>query len=86
MQAIKNVYRDHLERELTIPSPAFIKIAEQYFMADSLEQQLIPGTWETIRLALKLPFLIASIRNQSFSDCSLEALSSPPRSDRRFEN
>jgi hypothetical protein len=39
-----------------------------------LEEQLKAGTWETIRLAFKLPALLATIRERILKDCSLEEL------------
>lgn len=74
LDAITRVYRDHLKRELVIPDPAFIRISDQFFMAVSLEEQLTYGTWRSIRLALKLPALLASIREQKLEDCTLPDL------------
>ena len=74
LQAVENVYRKYLNKNLTIPEPTFLKISEQYFMAASLEQQLKAGTWGTIRLAFKLPALITSVRNRTLKDYSLAEL------------
>ena len=74
LDAVSKVYSDHFGRELVIPDPAFIRISDQFFMAGPLEEQLIPGTWGTIRLAFKLPALLASIRKRMPEDCSLDEL------------
>jgi hypothetical protein len=76
LQSVMEVYQHYLGKKINIPNPAFIKISEQVFMAASLEQQLIPGTWGTIRLAFKLPAIIASIRNREPEECSLPELMS----------
>jgi hypothetical protein len=74
LDAVAKVYSEHFGRKLVIPDPAFIRISDQFFMAGPLEQQLIPGTWGTIRLAFKLPALLAAIRERSPGDCSLDEL------------
>ena len=74
LDAVSKVYGKHFNRKLVIPEPAFIRISDQFFMACPLEEQLIPGTWGTIRLALKLPALLASIRKRVLKDCSLDEL------------
>jgi len=74
LDAVAKVYSEHFGRKLVIPEPAFIRISEQFFMAGPLEEQLIPGTWGAIRLAFKLPALLATIRERTFKDCSLNEL------------
>ncbi|UCB54137.1 MAG: hypothetical protein JSW45_09270 [Thiotrichales bacterium] len=74
LDAVSRVYRDHFNRTLVIPDPAFIRISDQFFMAGPLQEQLIPGTWGTIRLAFKLPALLATIRERTLKDCSLDEL------------
>jgi|GEM_PF-3259885 len=74
LDAVSKVYSDHFNRKLMIPDPAFIRISEQFFMAGPLEEQLTPGTWGTIRLAFKLPALLAAIRERALKDCSLDEL------------
>lgn len=74
LDAVSKVYSEHFRRKLVIPDPAFIRISDQFFMAGPLEEQLIPGTWGTIRLAFKLPALLATIRERMLKDCSLNEL------------
>ena len=74
LDAVSKVYSEHFSRKLVIPDPAFIRISDQFFMAGPLQEQLIPGTWGTIRLAFKLPALLASIRERKLEDCSLNEL------------
>lgn len=74
LDAVSRVYSEHFKRELVIPEPAFIRITDQFFMADPLEKQLVPGIWGTIRLAFRLPALLASIRERKLTDCSPEML------------
>jgi hypothetical protein len=74
LDAVAKVYSEHFRRKLVIPEPAFIRISDQFFMAGALEKQLIPGTWGTIRLAFKLPALLATIRERALEDCSLNEL------------
>ena len=74
LDAVSKVYSEHFRRKLIIPAPAFIRISDQFFMAGPLEEQLIPGTWGTIRLAFKLPALLATIRKRMLKDCSLNEL------------
>jgi hypothetical protein len=74
LDAVSKVYSEHFRRKLVIPDPAFIRISDQFFMAGPLEEQLIPGTWGTIRLAFKLPALLATIRKRMLKDCSLNEL------------
>ena len=70
LDAVSKVYSEHFRRKLVIPDPAFIRISDQFFMAGPLQEQLIPGTWGTIRLAFKLPALLATIRERTLKDCS----------------
>ena len=74
LDAISQVFSDHFGRKLVIPDPAFVRISDQFFMAGPLEEQLTPGTWGTIRLAFKLPALLAAIRERTLEDCSLNEL------------
>ena len=74
LDAVSKVYSEHFSRKLVIPDPAFIRISDQFFMAGPLEEQLIPGTWGAIRLAFKLPALLATIRERMLKDCSLNDL------------
>jgi phosphohistidine swiveling domain-containing protein len=74
LDAVAKVYSEHFRRKLVIPEPAFMRISEQFFMAGPLQEQLIPGTWGTIRLAFKLPALLATIRERSPRECSLNEL------------
>ena len=74
LDAVSKVYSEHFSRKLVIPDPAFIRISDQFFMAGPLQEQLIPGTWGTIRLAFKLPALLATIRERMLKDCSLNEL------------
>jgi len=74
LDAVSKVYSEHFRRKLVIPDPAFIRISDQFFMAGPLQEQLIPGTWGTIRLAFKLPALLATIRERTLEDCSLDEL------------
>jgi len=74
LDAVSKVYSEHFSRKLVIPDPAFIRISDQFFMAGPLQEQLVPGTWGTIRLAFKLPALLASIRERTLKDCSLDEL------------
>jgi hypothetical protein len=74
LDAVSKVYSEHFRRKLVIPDPAFIRISDQFFMAGPLEEQLIPGTWGAIRLAFKLPALLATIRERMPRDCSLNEL------------
>jgi hypothetical protein len=74
LDAVSKVYSEHFRRKLVIPDPAFIRISDQFFMAGPLQEQLIPGTWGTIRLAFKLPALLATIRERMPRDCSLDEL------------
>jgi hypothetical protein len=74
LDAVSKAYSEHFRRKLVIPEPAFIRISDQFFMAGPLEEQLIPGIWGTIRLAFKLPALLATIRERMLKDCSLDEL------------
>ena len=74
LDAVSKVYSEHFRRKLVIPDPAFIRISDQFFMAGPLQEQLIPGTWGAIRLAFKLPALLASIRERMLKECSLNEL------------
>jgi hypothetical protein len=74
LEAVSGVYSRHFKRKLVIPEPAFIRISDQFFMAGPLQEQLLPGTWGTIRLAFKLPALLASIRQRKLADCTPEEL------------
>jgi hypothetical protein len=74
LDAVSKVYSEHFRRKLVVPDPAFIRISDQFFMAGPLEEQLVPGTWGTIRLAFKLPALLAAIRERTLEDCSLDEL------------
>jgi len=74
LDAVAKVYREHFKRKLVIPEPAFIRISDQFFMAAPLQEQLTPGTWGTIRLAFKLPALLATIRERKLEECSLNEL------------
>jgi len=74
LDAVSKVYSEHFSRKLVIPVPAFIRISDQFFMASPLQEQLIPGTWGTIRLAFKLPALLATIHERKLEDCSLDEL------------
>lgn len=74
LEAVSKVYSEHFRKKLDIPDPAFIRISDQFFMAGPLEEQLIPGTWGAIRLAFKLPALLATIRERMRKDRSLDEL------------
>lgn len=70
LQALQNVYAAHLKTSISIPQKPFVKISEQYFMDQALEQQLTPGFFKIVRLSFHMPGILRDIRGQDLSRLS----------------
>lgn len=71
LQALQEVYAIHLKRKIIIPHRPFIKISEQYFMDRRLEEQIIPGFFELIRLGFQMSRILNDIKKQNFTHLSM---------------
>ena len=71
LQALQDVYMTHFKRKIDIPRRPFIKISEQYFMDRQLEQQIIPGFFELIRLGFQMSGILNDIKKQDFTKLSM---------------
>lgn len=67
LQALQEVYATHLKTGITIPQKPFVKISEQYFMNQTLEQQLTPAFLTVVRLSFQMPGILRDIRKQDLT-------------------
>lgn len=74
LQALQQCYATHLNRRISMPRKPFIKISAQYFMAQRLQQQIIPTTREMLRLGFRLPKILREIRQQDVATLSAPEL------------
>lgn len=74
LQALQQCYATHLNRRISIPRQPFIKISAQYFMAQQLQQQIIPTIREMLRLGFRLPGILREIRQQDVAALSAHEL------------
>ena len=70
LQALQEVYAVHLKRKIDIPHRAFIKISEQYFMERQLEEQIIPGFFELLRLGFQMSKILNDVKKQNLTHLS----------------
>lgn len=67
LQALQEVYTTYLNRKIDIPRRPFIKISQQYFMDRQLEEQIIPGFFELLRLGFQMSRILNDIKKQNFA-------------------
>ncbi len=67
LQAIHEVYATYLKIKVTIPHKPLLKISEQYFMNQDLEQQITPGFIGILRLSFRMSGILRDIRKQDLT-------------------
>jgi len=70
LQALERVYATWLKTSISIPHKPFIKISEQYFMNQALEEQITPGFFKIIRLSFQISRILRDIRKQDLTRLS----------------
>jgi phosphoenolpyruvate synthase/pyruvate phosphate dikinase len=70
LQALQDVYLIHLKRKINMPHQPFIKISQQYFMNQQLEEQIIPGFFELLRVGFRMSGILNDIKKQDFTRLS----------------
>ena len=70
LQALQDVYATWLKTSVSIPQKPFVKISEQYFMNQELEEQITPGFFKIVRLSFQIPGILREIRKQDLTRLS----------------
>lgn len=62
LEAVQRVYAAYLRKRIGVPPHPFIRIADQYFMDETLEKQLVPGMLGLMRLGFRLSRIMGEAR------------------------
>ena len=74
LQALQEVYATWLKTSVSIPHQPFVKISEQYFMNQELEEQITPGFFNIVRLGFQIPGILRDIKKRDLTRLSAPQL------------
>jgi len=74
LQALEDVYATRLKTSISIPRKPFVKISEQYFMNQKLEEQITPGFFKIVRLSFQMSRILRDIQKQDLTRLSTPQL------------